>query len=320
MKDGPYRKDYLVGTRIARGLLAQQAGYRLPTIEEYTKKLDCSRGLVQNALAQLEESGAVRLDRRGKSGTYLLAKDEALLFAGAGLHFFTGSMPAPLNIQLAGLATGVCQAMGRCTVPYTFAFVQGAKNRVDALLRQVYDFIIVTKATALEHMALHPELEIAFPLAGCEYSPPYRLHIKPGAQGLEEGMTVAVDPSSTDQWDLTQLVCQDKNVKLVHMPYISTGLAFLSGEVDAVVHRDDILASPAGGQVLAVPFAPRIALADVTSLPIPEGQAPDMQLPVVLVNRKNEGIAGILRQYLGDEVVAYVQGRVVGYQMVPQFY
>lgn len=313
--------DYLVSTRIARGLLGEKEGARLPTIEEYTKRLDCSRGLVQSALAQLEESGAVRLDKRGKSGTYLVGKNEERLFAEAGLQFFTGSMPAPLNIQLAGLATGVCQAMGRCIVPYTFAFVQGAKNRVDALLRQTYDFVIVTEATARKHMALHPQLQIAFALAGCAYSPPYVLHIaRPDAAGLEPGMTVAVDQSSTDQWDLTQLVSRGVDVKLVHLPYISTALAFLAGEVDAVVQRGTLADLRGDAQAFSAAMKPRILPEDVTSLPIERGQDPAMQLPVVLVNKNNEGITGILEQYLSGAVVSYIQNRVVQYQMSPQFY
>ncbi|HWQ57373.1 MAG TPA: YhfZ family protein, partial [Clostridia bacterium] len=237
----PYKKDWLVGTRIARGMLGAEPNAKILTIKEYTELFGCSRGIVQNAIDHLEKAGAITLDKRGKNGSFLIAKDEKKLFDNAGLHFITGSMPAPLSIHHAGLATGICQAMTKCSVPFTFAFVQGSKNRADALIREVYDFVVVTQSAAEEYQERYPELELAFPLEGCEYSRPYTLYVnRPDAGGIEDGMTVAADPTSTDQWDLTQLVCAGKNVRIVEMPYISCNFAFLSGKADCVVLQGEL--------------------------------------------------------------------------------
>lgn len=322
MEPSPFRKDWQASTGIARGMLGTELGARLPTINEYAELFGCSRGVVQNALAALEESGAVRLDKRRKQGTFLADKDEGRLFASAGLTFFTGSMPAPLNMHLAGLATGICQAMGLCPVPFTFAFVQGAQNRVNALCRQIYDFVVVTRAAADEHMARHDELEIAFPLTGCEYSSPYRLYIsRPGLTEIQDGMTVAADPNSTDQWRLTQMLCEGKAVRVVELPYIASSRAFLAGEVDCVVQREELgpgypnlfdLTSAAGGG--------RLLPGGLSVVPITGERAAAMQQPVVLVNRKNYGITGILRKYLGGNLAGYIQKRVIRQEMAPQFF
>lgn len=321
MERNPFRKEWLASSGIARGMLGTKAGERIPTIEEYTKQFGCSRGVVQNALATVEKTGAIRLEKRGKNGTYLAEKDEEKLFKSAGLQFFTGSMPTPMNIHLAGLATGICQAMARCTIPYTFAFVQGSRNRAEALCREVYDFAIVTKAAAAEHVELYPQLEVAFELQACEYSQPYTLFInKPNCTEVEDGMVLAVDPNSTDQWELTNMLCEGKRVKLVELPYIATGTAFLAGEVDAVVQRKDIAQQGTGIAQINFTGDSPVSLENISLAPISGERALEMQLPVVLVNSRNYGIAAILKNYLDDEVISYVQRRVINHQMAPQFY
>lgn len=315
-----YKKDWLVRTGIARFMISTALNSRLPTVKDYCEIFDCSRGVVQNALAALEESGAVALSKRGKQGTFLAAKNEELLFQNAGLQFLTGSMPTPLNMHLAGLATGICQAMNRCSVPFTFAFVQGGKNRANALVRQVYDFIIVTRSTAQEYIAQNPEVEEAFPLMDCNYSPPYQLYInRPGLTEIQDGMTVAVDPSSQDQWRLTKELVAGKDVQLMEMPFIPSRQAFISGQVDCVIMRDDSVYR-AGTINAPMPLFQTISPENRSIVPISPEISSDMQLPVVLVNQSNYGMAGILRAYLGGELVAYIQKKVIDQQMAPQFF
>ena len=109
-----YRKEWYVGACIAKGFLGTPVGSRIPTITEYAEDFASSRGIVQNALAKLEENGVILLDRQGKKGTYLMARQEESLFAQAGLSHLTASMPPPINRHFAGLATGSCSFPGRC--------------------------------------------------------------------------------------------------------------------------------------------------------------------------------------------------------------
>lgn len=321
MAETQYRKEAFVGSGIARGMLGAEIGGRIPTINEYTEKFGCSRGVVQNALQALQQNGAFVLDKRGKNGTFLAAKNEEKLFEAAGVNFITGSMPAPLNLYLAGLATGICQAMTRCIVPFTFAFVQGSGNRADALRRKIYDFAVVTLASAKEQTALYPELDIAFALEGSQYSMPYTLYLnREKGEALQDGMSIAVDPKSTDQWGLTKMLSEGKSLRQVQLPYISTWAAFLAGEVDAVVHRQEMEAGPGAFSNLPNMVKKQLSPAQIKAVPVRGKAADEMQQPVVLMNRGNEGIGAILENYLDSAFVAYIQGRVLNYQMSPQFY
>ena len=323
MAHSGYSKNWLVTTSIARGILGTGSGARLPTIKEYSAIFGCSRGVVQNALAFLQAAGAMELDIQGKKGTFLKAKDEERLFDSAGLKFITGSMPAPLNPHLAGLASGICQVMNRCPAPFTFAFVQGAKNRVEALNRTVYDFVVVTKSTAEKFTAGSPHLQIAFPLDQSKYSQPYMLYLnRPGLSGIETGMSIAADPASTDQWELTRLLCRGKRVNLVERPYLSASIAFLSGEVDAVIYRGDL--DILLNDLYALPFTmeKQISRQEVSVLPIGPAKKAEMQLPVVMTNKKKYGMAGVIRRYLKSEsdIVAHIQKQVIDQQAAPRFF
>lgn len=321
MIDTPYRKDWQVMTGIARGMLGYEIGTKLPTISEYSDVFDCSRGIVQNALNLLQEEGVIELEKKGKGGSFLIAKDEQKLMQSSGLNHITASMPPPLNIHLAGLATGVCQAMGRCKIPFTFAFVQGSKNRIDALERGIYDFVIITKHTAEKYAIENPAIEMAFPLLGCKYSNPYKLYINhPNVSEVQDGMSVAIDNSSPDHVELTKMVCKGKSVKFVEMPYITANFAFYTGQVDCMVFRDGIEQNQENLINLALKHEHCISSSNITSIPISQSKASDMQVPVVLTNRNNYGITGILKNHLAGDLAGYIQECVLNGKMAPQFY
>jgi hypothetical protein len=321
MNSTPYKKSWLTHTRIARLMLETKLNSRIPTIREYAIIFDCASGVIQNALKGLEQAGAIELDKRGKNGTFLVRKDEEKLFDNAGLHFITGSMPSPLSIHHAGLATGICQAMNSCTVPFTFAFVQGSKNRVEAMLRKVYDFVVVTLCTAETVTSNYPELEIAFLLEDCEYSCPYTLYLnQPGLNAIQDGMTVAADPHSIDQWALTQAACKGKSVSLIEMPYISCNFAFLGGKVDAVIMQGDLSSIHPSLNNLFVPGENSHSMTKISAIPVAGENAAKLKQPVILVNKDNYGIGGILENYLSGNIVAQIQKLVIDFKMAPQFY
>ena len=321
MLQSPYRKEWSVGTSIAKGFIGMKVGSRIPTISEYVSSFSCSRGIVQNALAYLEEREVITLDKQGKKGTYLLDKKENELFYYSGLTHLTASMPPPANLHLAGLATGICQGMSKCEIPFTFAFVQGSKNRVEALLNGSYDFIVTTKYAAEINLIKHPELEIAFPFEGCEYSLPYKLYINhPNKTEIENGMTIAVDPSSSDQVEITNYICCNKDVKIKEMPLISASYAFYTGQVDCIVFRDGIENSHDNLLNFVLKNEKCINPENISRITIDTALNKDIQLPVALINKDNYGMKGILKNYLGGELAGFIQKKVISGQMAPQFY
>jgi hypothetical protein len=63
-----------------------------------------------------------------------------------------------------------------------------------------------------------------------------------------------------------------------------------------------------------------ISMADVSAIPIEGEKAEKLRQPVVLVNRNNYGIGGILKNYLSGNLVSHIQRLVIDFKMAPQFY
>lgn len=299
-----YKKFWLIITAISRNLLNKEIGDRLPTIKEYTEAFQSSRGIVQNAIQILQDEKALAIERKGKMGTYITDLNIPVLFEMADMKFITGSMPTPLNPHLAGLATGICSSMHSCPVPFTFAFVQGAGNRVQALDRNIYDFIVVSESTAATHLEQFPDLKVIATLQESIYSTPYVLYTHhPQIQGIQPGDRVAVDPTCTDQFMLTNTLCESIDVTYVTCSYTSTRAKFMAGEVDCVIYRDEEWAD------------------NSKKFPIKAAAEAEGYLrPTILVNSKNYGLDNILLKYLKDSLIAKRQQDVVDGVMEAQFF
>ena len=122
-----YKKSWLVHACIARELVNCSVGERLPTIQEFTERLHSSRGIVQNALDELQDKGGISLEKRGKMGTFITALERETLFRLGGLEFITGTMPPPMTGDLTSLASGICGAMRESAAPRLFAPCTKAK-------------------------------------------------------------------------------------------------------------------------------------------------------------------------------------------------
>lgn len=300
-----YKKSWVISTIVARDMIGMTVGERLPTIAEYAQRLDSSRGVVQSALAMMESAGAIRLEKRGKSGTFLIESDLAKLFDLADMQYITASMPPPLNSSLAALATGVCVSMDNCPATFNFGFMHSSENRSKALVRQVYDFVIVSHYSAKKLVKLYPELSIALVMKKAYYSPKFYLYSnRMGVRHISDGDRIAADPNSNDQYDLTLAVCEGKKVEIVHEPYLSTRIVFENGSVDFVVQR-----SKDG-------LADRVIFEQIE---IPE-QTEDMMVAAVLVNKNNYGMDSIARRYLDDDTIAFTQEEVDAGRMRYSFY
>ncbi|MDR1540804.1 MAG: GntR family transcriptional regulator [Clostridiales bacterium] len=305
MNNPQYKKTWYVITAIARILIGASAGDRIPTLQELVDFTGSSRGLVQNALKHLQDEGGVCLLKKGKMGTFISAIDVPALFRLGNLNFITGSMPTPLTLILAGLATGICRMMNDCPVPFTFAFVQAAENRVDALLRRVYDFVVVSEKSAQVHVERHPELAAATALSASLYAKPYVLCTRdPSVSEVKDGMKMAADPKSTDQYMLTLNLCQGKNVEIVPCAFTTSHALFSSGAVDAVVFNNDEWMRAPG----------------IYAWPLPIADQRDSLRPCVLIHKDNLAIGDILRKYLRDSEIAQMQADVVEGRAQAQYF
>lgn len=304
MLPSPYKKGWLVTTGIAKMLLGAKEGDRIPTVQECVDQLHISRGMVQNALQTLREEGAITLEKRGNAGTFILSLDQSVLFRLADIHFITASMPIPFFDGFSGLASGVSFCMDSCPVPFNFAFVPGAGNRVDALRRGVYDFVVLSRAAAAYHVTADPSLELMMTLENSSYAEPF-VFCSRGEAITEprDGMTIAADPNATDQFQITQQLCRGKDIKLLLHTFVSCRALFLEGEADCVVYYKNDWTQTEG----------------IWTHPLPTSFQSDFYTPAILARKSDQAIGQILYMYLQDDAIARIQKQVVNREIQPQF-
>ena len=278
-----YKKSWLINSTIARELACFSPGDRLPTIQELTERLNSSRGIVQKALNDLQDKKSIKLEKRGKMGTFIKSLDQEILFEEGGLSFITGTMHTPVNIDLVSLASGICEAMDTCPVSFGFAFIQSTKRRALALSRSFVDFSVSSVKTAEILCTKHSDLTLMATLDDCIYSPPFVLCSNKGRRSkISAGDRIAADPGTVDHFHLTKELCKGIKVRLIERPYLTCRAMFLAGDVDFFVYRYDKFGSDP-------PFY---------KIPIENGDDPAYLIPAITINKNNYNIDNILKPYL----------------------
>ena len=296
---------------LARDLFLMDMGEKLPTINEYTEALGVSRGIVQNALDFLEESGVIVVEKRGVLGTFLISRDEEKLYSHTGWGVISGSMPIPLTPYFTSLATAVCEVLADAPVEFSFAYMSGSVKRVEALRSGVYDFMVASESAALTHMKEHPELAICAELTGAQYCQEYMLYFTdPSKTEIEDGMRIGVDPVCMDQKVLTDRLCQGKNVEIVEFPFIGFKDIISSGRIDATVFR-------------GISWNSELETLGLSIVPLNhiEGfEKEKTNTPVVMVRKDNYGIDRLIKKYMDTEKAAVIQQEVLDGRRAMKFY
>ena len=286
-----------VTTKLARRVMALDPGERLPTIVEFTREFDVSRGVVQNAIAYLEDAGCFSLTRCGKLGTVLERVDCEKLYGFTGWNPIVGAMPVPFNESFRTLAAALHTECARIPVETSVIYASGARVRRSMLKKDFLDYTVTSLAAARQIAAEDETLEILFELPDCRYEEPYGLlFLDPSATEIRDGMRVGIDPDTIDQTALTQAICRGRAVELVPMPFEGTIETLHDKRIDCtVIRREKWLVENLGASLR----------------PIPETDYPaaDTTIPAVLVNRENYGIRPFLEKYLTPGGIAEAQKR-----------
>lgn len=291
-----YKKLGVVTSLIARDFYTLDPPHRIPTVSEYCESFQVSRGVIQDALATLEHSGSITLEKQGRKGTFLISKKPKELYPFTNWEIITGTMPPPITVPFQGLATAVCSIMTDHETPFSFAFISGAHRRIYMLNCGLYDFTIVSAYSGYHYIKEYPNLRMISNLYPAVYSlMPYVVAVnRAGVTSVLDGMRVLVDLSCYDQSNLTSALCEGKKVITVEGSSVGIREVFTSGEVDAVVCRYDTWLDEMSG---------------VSILPI-KGQE-STTIPVLLTNVKNYGIDRLLSRLTDSAKICDVQQTVI---------
>ena len=235
-----YTKNGIAAQKIAQQLLAIREGERIPRIDDFVQELKLGRGTIQGSLNLLEETKAIRLEPRGHLGTFLVMKNNKILWQIAGNGSLVGVMPLPYSRKYEGLATGFAEVFKQSEIPFNMAYMRGAENRIKALLQKRADFAIVSRGAAESSCHRHPELHILKTLGkGTFVNKHGILFSDKTKKRIENGMKVGIDETSFDQKKLTLYECEELDVQFISVHYTQMFTLLNHGKIDAAVWNLD---------------------------------------------------------------------------------
>lgn len=222
-------KEGVVITTLARYLLGEKCGNRLKTIDELATECRSSVGLTQAALKTLESSGAIRIERRGRNGSYLVEMDNKALLTHVDINNVVCAMPLPYTRLYEGLASGLkAQFDG---IPFYYAHMRGADIRVECLLNGVYDMAVVSRLAAESYLT-QKGLCLALELGPHTYVGEHQLICRKGESANVK--RVGLDNRSADQKIMTDvflaIVMWNESIS-----YHESLQRIVKGDVDAVI-------------------------------------------------------------------------------------
>lgn len=304
MREALLQKSAIAVMKLARELMPLKKGDKISTISDYVDKLNISRGTIQNAFSYLKKQEAVILESRGHLGTFIVEIDYKKLWELTGIGLLTGSMPLPYSKLYEGLATGLYKAFAKAGLDFSLAYVRGSKYRIQMLQKGSYSFVITSKLAAKQAMEKGEAVDICIDFGPHTYlSEHVVLFASRDKNRIENGMKVAVDSNSFDQYFITQQICRDKDIELIEMPYNQIVSAISDKRVDAGVWNLDEVKE----KKLDLHYQP---IDDLTG---------ETTHAVVVVSKENNGIVNILRGILDPVYITNIQKLVVQNQIVPSY-
>jgi hypothetical protein len=302
-------KQGITVIRLASLFLTHQCGDRIEPVQHYAAKFDIGVGTVQASIAYLQEIGAVELDSRGHLGTFIRKINYPLVWSVTGQNQIIGGMPLPYSKRYEGLATGLHEAFERAGIALNLVYTRGALNRLQALARSRFDFVVLSRF-ALNYAVEHNlAIEEVLGLGSESYVGQHMILLRDSDKDqIEPGMRVGLDSSSIDQTVLTKLVCGDKNVEFIEINYMNLMAAMEKGRIDATVwNGDDFPASTFPCKAVPLPARESIALTG------------DNTEAVIAVDKGNQLVLRTLRSIIDKELVRDIQAKVMGNILMPSY-
>ncbi|KYO67047.1 GntR family transcriptional regulator YhfZ [Thermovenabulum gondwanense] len=302
-------KNGIAVMMLAREMLSLKCGDRIETIGEYAKKFDLGRGTIQTALKYLEDNKAIQLEPRGHLGTYITDIDYKKLWEFAGLNIISGVMPLPYSRRYEGLATGLYKAFEKGKIPFNMAYMRGSERRLEALLNGKYDFAIMSMLAAKLYIESGKNINIIIDFGPNTNVSTHRIIFSNTAKNsIEDGMKIAIDPTSIDQFILTYYECEGKDVEFIELPYNQIIPYIMEGKIDAAVWNYDEIVD----RGLPIKSEP---LKNKKSKKISE----DNTRAALVVKRDNWGIDKIINRIVDKEEVVKIQEQVLLNKLFPEY-
>jgi len=217
-----------------------------------------------------------------------------------------GIMPLPYTKSYQGLATALYDELSE--FDFRLVYSRGANGRIRQVSDGIYQFAVCSELAAEKAIHAKENIKIAYNFGAGSYLTKHVILFKDdNCRHIKEGMRVALDRSSLDQYEITSILTKDiKGIKFVNIRADQTIAAILAGTIDAGVwNYDDIMEK---------------GYSDLHMEPIPkEIDASKLSSAVIVIHKDNEALEKLLFKYIDKRRVTKIQAEVKNGKRVPNY-
>jgi hypothetical protein len=296
----------LVPELAGRFLTADMPPSRIPTIRQLARDHGSSLASVHAAIGRLEETGAIRIETRGRLGAVLVERSVARLWAVAENGPLVISLPLASSPRYEALATAIKQLLTASGLEVFLIFVRGSRQRLQAVRERRCHLTVMSSFAAGELCG--PEDSVVVELAPDSYNTGHRVFYS-AANPDTHPLRVIVDRHSADQQLLTALEFTGPDITLVPAMPAQIARLLANGQADAAVWTVDEMQVGRPEGILDRPLSPAVRT-----------QIGDRMTRAVLVGRAVD--AEVLRAIttpIRRSAVAEIQADVLAGRVVPEY-
>jgi len=226
--------------QLARYLLSLREGEQILNTRDLADQFDSSLGSISSTINFLEESGAVKITRRGHLGSFLDQKSIGPLWniIEEGPMVIATTLPSFPKCE--GLATAIYTLLNDAGVETYLTFIRGSNNRIEAL-RDGRCHAIIMSELAADALCGKDE-EVILRLPPKTFVTDHRVFYRREKQDPSQQFRVGIDHESFDIKYLTELEFGESDVEFQKMPFLQIDLYLGSSHVDAAISNLDHLA------------------------------------------------------------------------------
>jgi hypothetical protein len=241
---------------IANYLLSLQVGERIISTREIAEVFGASLGSVSTTLNNLEEIGAVTINRRGRLGSFLETKSHGLLWKVVENGPMVIALTLPTYPKSEGLATAVYSLLDQASIEAYLIFIRGSFNRLKALRNNRCHAVVMSELAARELCGADEEVVLTLPPKSFVID--HRVFFRVNKTGETRPLRVGIDLDSFDIKYLTELEFADRQVDYRPTTFSETDRHLDHSAVDAVVSNLDHLDHLISDEIASRPLSPRV--------------------------------------------------------------
>jgi hypothetical protein len=301
------RKGIEVNRKLAAYFLSLQKGESIESVRNLSRTLRASLGLISQTITEIEENGAVAIERRGQLGSFIKEISIGKLWQIAIGEPLVIAHTLPSNRRYEGLAAAIKGAFHYAGIETYFIFIRGSRTRIKAL-RDHRCHIAITSRFAADGLCESTEF-VVLSLPPGSFVGAHRLFIRVNASGAGHPLTAAVDPDSYDQMRLSEIEFQGQEVEFKKTTFMNILHYLSANQVDMAIWTEDDMQNHLSDNIKKQSLSPHTREAAGTT---------DTQ--AALITRSDDAvIAAVVKKVLISSQLMAFQQAVIDGVVIPEY-